>query len=221
MITAEHELQISKKARYYTYGNDITSARYIWFACHGYGQLGKYFINNFRGLDPELHFVVAPEGLHRFYLDGFSGRVGATWMTKEARLDDIEDYVRFLDSVFEHSGASAKNTEQQIVAFGFSQGVATISRWITMGAHRPDIAVFWAGSFPPDLEPVRSTNAFQNIHTICTSGADDPFITQENIKETKKQLSALAIDPTWHRFSGAHVIPQDALQAVVNLFSQK
>lgn len=218
MGTAERELQISKKARYYTYGHDITRARYIWLACHGYGQLGKFFINNFRSLDPDLHFVVAPEGLHRFYLEGFSGRVGASWMTKEARLDDISDYVNYLDSVLHHCGASAKKPGQHIVAFGFSQGVATISRWVALGSHRPDIAVFWAGTFPPDLEPIRSTNAFQNIQTICTSGDDDPFITVENIQETQRQLLALKIDPLWFRFPGAHVITPPALQDVVNLF---
>ena len=37
---------------------------------------------------------MAPEGLSRFYLEGFSGKVGATWMTREDRLNDIDNYLR-------------------------------------------------------------------------------------------------------------------------------
>src|SRR5690554_3872961 len=40
--------------------------------------------------------------MHRFYRKGTQGRVGASWMTKEARLDDIEDNHKYLDKLAEH-----------------------------------------------------------------------------------------------------------------------
>ena len=59
----------------------------------------QYFIKKFEQLKrPEILFV-APEGLHRFYLKGNAGRVGSSWMTKEDRLNDIDDYNRMLDQV--------------------------------------------------------------------------------------------------------------------------
>lgn len=219
MEANEHTIHISKKARYYTFGKDITRARTIWFACHGYGQLGKYFVRNFHHLDPDLHFVVAPEGMHRFYLDGFSGRVGATWMTKEARLEDIEDYITFLDAVCVESGIAAKGDGQKLIAFGFSQGVATIVRWIAMGGVRPDQTILWSGSFPPDLEPISAGNAFKELPVLCCIGDEDQLVKEEQILATKSHLNALDITPKWLRFKGGHSIPKDALDEAFRLLS--
>ena len=94
-----NKIKISKTAKYTTYGNP-DKASIIIFALHGYGQLVQFFIRKFQVLDAEQYFVVAPEGLHRFYLKGSSGRVGASWMTKEERQSDIEDYINYLDDLF-------------------------------------------------------------------------------------------------------------------------
>jgi hypothetical protein len=74
--------------RYHTCGEDITRARYIWFVGHGYGQLASSFILHFAALDPQAQVVIAPQGLHRFYLEGRGGCLGALGMTREARQDD-------------------------------------------------------------------------------------------------------------------------------------
>src|SRR5690606_41470350 len=93
-------IQINKSARYETFGN-ISKADTIVFALHGYGQLVSYFIKKFNTLNPEKYFIVAPEGLHRFYLNGSSGRVGASWMTKEDRENDIKDYINYLNHLWD------------------------------------------------------------------------------------------------------------------------
>ena len=51
--------------------------REIWFVVHGYGQLAEYFIRHFRGLDDGTRYIVAPEGLSRFYVKEWT-RVGAS-----------------------------------------------------------------------------------------------------------------------------------------------
>lgn len=212
----EGKINISKTARYYTCGN-VNTAKHIWFVLHGYGQLAKYFIRNFAHLNPDDYFIVAPEGLHRFYLNGFDGRVGATWMTKEARLDDIDDYVQFLDTVFKETAEENLNDGKVFTCFGFSQGVATASRWIAYGKHKPERAIFWAGSFPPDLEPVVARKSFESIKTLCCVGTDDPFVKQKQIDETKKHLSALNIHAKWITYSGDHKIPTAELSRVIDI----
>lgn len=209
----ETQISISKTARFYTYGNANT-AKQIWFVLHGYGQLAKYFIRNFHHLNPEEHFVVAPEGFHRFYLNGFDGRVGATWMTKEARLDDIDDYVKFLDQVAEKVIVPYLDDSKTFIAFGFSQGVATASRWIAYGKFKPQKAVFWAGSFPPDLEPLKASASFQSIKTLCCVGTDDPFVKEKQVEDTKKQLEALQITASWITYTGEHKIPPTELDRI-------
>ena len=214
MQDRETKIKITKTARYQTYGN-LNTAKHVWFVLHGYGQLAKYFIRNFHVLNPDEHFVVAPEGFHRFYLNGFDGRVGATWMTKEARLDDIDDYVSFLDQVYE-TAIPDGTTEKTVITFGFSQGVATASRWIAYGKHKPNKAIMWAGSFPPDLEPVKAEKSFSSIQTFCCVGTADPFVKEKQIEATKKHLEGLRIDADWFTYKGAHKIPKAELKRIID-----
>src|SRR5437868_12076424 len=91
----EHFLDTTRTARYFTLGDPVSAAE-LWFVGHGYGQLASRFLERFRGIDVEGRCIVAPEGLSRFYLTDTptERRVGASWMTREDRLHEIDDYVR-------------------------------------------------------------------------------------------------------------------------------
>ena len=91
----ERFIRVERTARFHVLG-DIRTCRELWVVVHGYGQLGRYFLNNFTGME-EGRCIVAPEGLSRFYLDAEHSRVGATWMTREDRLHEIEDHIAYLD----------------------------------------------------------------------------------------------------------------------------
>lgn len=215
----ENILSIPKTCRYCTYGN-TTNPQTIWFTLHGYGQLAKYFIKNFESLNPEENLVVAPEGFHRFYLDGMKGRVGASWMTSEDRLTDISDYVNYLDMLHTEIRGNLKNQNHRLIVLGFSQGVATASRWMALGNTKPDAAIFWAGSFPPDLLPADSKRWFDDIPTWCVVGDEDEYISEENLERAKEHLDKLGIQPEWHRYRGGHKIPVDAFNDLAGLLSK-
>lgn len=218
MQTKEEKITIDKTARYFTFGNP-KNAKNIWFVFHGYGQLAKYFIRNFEHLNPDENYIVAPEGLYRFYLDGFSGRVGATWMTKESRLSDIEDYVRFIDATFETAISLYIKPDSKITALGFSQGVATVSRWVAYGNHKPDRLLLWAGSFPPDLEPAEAKKSFTDLPTLCCVGDSDPFVNEKHIEATRDQLAALDIEAEFLTYSGGHKIPSVEFDRIAREFT--
>src|SRR2546425_6931053 len=97
----EHQFSTSRSARYFTLGSPQHAAD-VWLVCHGYGQLASRFLERFRPLEAERRCIVAPEGLSRFYLTDSPAerRVGASWMTREDRLHEIDDYVRYLDGVY-------------------------------------------------------------------------------------------------------------------------
>src|SRR4051812_41555257 len=120
-------LKVEKTARVVTNDADPKKIRSVWLIAHGYGHLANYFINKFSELNSTDNLVIVPEGLHRYYLNGHSGKVGASWMTKEEREKDIEDYVNYLDKVYE---TYISPLEDKIIvnALGFSQGGATICR---------------------------------------------------------------------------------------------
>ena len=118
----QKNISINKTARYFTLGNPNEKIETIWFLCHGYGQLANYFLKNFEILNNGKNLLVAPEGLHRFYLNGFGGRVGASWMTREDRLNDIKDYIGFLDQLYLEIVNPFKSRNIKINVLGFSQG---------------------------------------------------------------------------------------------------
>lgn len=96
---AHYKIRTEKTGHYFTHGTMTEKTRYVWVCLHGYGQLGKFFIQRFEFLDPALHFVVVPEGLNRFYFEGVNEKPVASWMTKEDRLDEIADYVLYLEAL--------------------------------------------------------------------------------------------------------------------------
>jgi hypothetical protein len=69
-----HSIQVERTARYYTLGTAGPSTQQFWIACHGYGQLAERLISKFRDLDTDRQFVLAPEGLSKFLLEGSVGR---------------------------------------------------------------------------------------------------------------------------------------------------
>ena len=96
----KHKLKVSKTAIYHSEGN-LKTAKTIWIVLHGYGMLAEFFIKKFNPILNTETCVIAPEGLSKFYSKGFYGRVGATWMTKQNREDEIEDYINYLDQLYE------------------------------------------------------------------------------------------------------------------------
>ena len=47
---------------------------------------------------PAARLLIAPEGLSRFYHEDHES-IGASWMTREERLEEIKDYLMYLDLV--------------------------------------------------------------------------------------------------------------------------
>ena len=129
----ERFIRVGRTARFHQLGDPLTAPR-LWVVVHGYGQLARYFLNAFApvaGADA----VVAPEGLSRFYLDDAHQRVGAAWMTREDREHEIDDHVRYLDALIELLQPTAGRRPLHVL--GYSQGVATVARWLARGRARP------------------------------------------------------------------------------------
>ena len=122
----EHFL-VQRQMRYTVFPETPTKGKTLVIVLHGYGQLTEFFSKKFQELGNEF-VVICPEGMHRFYLEGTSGRVGASWMTKEWREQDIIENINALNGLVE---SIVKQLEPvKIIVVGFSQGVATAARWI-------------------------------------------------------------------------------------------
>jgi hypothetical protein len=109
----EHRLVTTRRARYYTIGGGEQPLSEAWIVLHGLGQLASVFIEYFQSIASPGRLIVAPEALNRYYVTpGASGRtadakVGATWMTRMDRENEIADYVDFLDAVWRETSTGA------------------------------------------------------------------------------------------------------------------
>lgn len=205
---------IQRSARYFLSSEPSALQTKLCFVLHGYGQLPQYFIRKFQALNRSDILFVAPEGLHRFYLQGNAGRVGASWMTKEERLEDIADYNRMLDQIAEE--LLSQNDYQKIAILGFSQGVATACRWANNTRHKFDSLISWAGAFPPDLDfkAALANLKPRELHLLC--GNEDEFISEERLKEHLNFLAEKGIQPQLQRFEGGHDIYKAPLEELMN-----
>lgn len=218
----EHHLSIVRTARYYLQGEPSTRTHRLWVVCHGYGQLAAYFLRHFAFLaeaDPGT-VVVAPEGLSRFYLQGNGGRVGASWMTRDDRLSEINDHVAFLNQVVDDI-LSQCAPDVEVTVLGFSQGTATVSRWLAQAAFRPARLILWAGGFPDDLPPALARRLLAGLPLALVVGTDDEFITPAQATEQLEQLRQLGAAPEFISFPGPHALNRAVLARLAGFASNE
>jgi predicted esterase len=137
--------------------------------------------------------------------------VGATWMTKENRLMDIENYITCLDSIHQKE---IGNRNIKTTLFGFSQGAATVVRWAMNGKVNFERLILWAGLFPPDMDFEKGAGLLKNKKIIEVLGKQDQFITKDRIKEMMQLNQKLKIDPSIIEFEGEHEINNGILEGI-------
>ena len=208
---SEHKISVTKTLRYFTHGSS-DQAKYLLIALHGYGQLPEYFVRKFAHLSNE-YFVVAPEGMHRFYLKGSSGRVGASWMTKEARLDDIADNLGYLELLLNE--LTKESNFERIVLLGFSQGGATAARFFFSQTHfKIDQLILWGSVFPPDVSvPSADTNSTHTSTKQFVVGLHDPYFSPEDRKELSEYFQSIGFKV--YLYDGLHDIHAETLSELL------
>lgn len=211
----EHSIPTSRTARYFTLGTpgsgESGGVREVWFLCHGYGQLAARFLERFRALESPERCLVAPEGLSRFYRSESPAerRVGASWMTREDRLNEIDDYVRYLDAVY--AVVAPPPGPRGVTALGFSQGTATVCRWAALGTSRIDRLVLWGGEVPPDLDITR----LRVPRLLLVYGTRDEFFTPKVVAANEARLREHGIRYELLSFDGGHEIHAATLRSLL------
>lgn len=215
-LTAEFNF----KGRYFKLGeiNDQTKA--VWFVVHGYGQLAQYFLLKFKSLIAHNICVIAPEGLSHYYLEDASSRsktgstrVGASWMTRENRLADIENYLTYLNRIFEREIGNNKNLDVTIL--GFSQGAATASRWALSDSIYFRRLILWAGILPPDMDFEKGKQLLKEKEVKVVYGKNDPYLNESRFGEMQALSEKLAINPKPLVFDGGHEIHEATLLSLI------
>jgi predicted esterase len=229
----ERRIAVARTARYFTLGALTPSTREVWIVLHGYAQLADHFLRSFRTLDDGSRFIVAPEALSRFYSEGGSGHVGASWMTKVDRESEIEDYVGYLDALAddvlsslrrdgdaEHEWnetvavieAATTSDRTRLVVLGFSQGAATAARWACRGRHRVDALVLWGGMLPPEIDLSRDGDRLSGLVSVL--GTHDEYRDDAAMSLERDRLRSAGIPFESIEFDGTHRVETEPLERV-------
>lgn len=208
---AHYKIRAEKTGHYFTHGTLTGETKFVWVCLHGYGQLAKYFIQRFEFLDPRIHYVIAPEGLNRFYFEGVNERPVASWMTREDRLDEIADFVLFIEAL-RNNLRWDKHAEIKVIYLGFSQGVTTLIRWLHDIGPRADFLLMWAGGLPDDLLFSKRQEYFKQLESHYFVGDKDPYFTPELVMDKKQMLDDMGIQYKLHEYPGTHKVDEATLK---------
>ena len=212
----EHHLETRRTARYFTLGERVEPPSEIWIACHGYGQLAERFLQKLAPLDDGRRLIVAPEALSRFYVQGAGGpdsKVGASWMTREDRLREMEDYVGYLDAVHAEVRGRPGSGSAPLTALGFSQGTATATRWALRGKARVNRLVLWAGVLPPEIDLRAEADRLNAMDLTLVAGEQDDWVNA-NLPIQQPALEQAGVRYRMITFKGGHSIDAETLAAL-------
>ena len=211
-MPTNHHTSVPRTAHYSTLGTAGKHIKHIWIACHGYGQLASKFITKFEEVLDEETFVVAPEGLSRFYFGGnFSGEVAASWMTKGDRLHEINDQCNWLDIIYDKY-VPQMSDEVQITIMGFSQGVATAFRWVQSRCRPCNNLIAWAGRIPEDVNYKEIQEYIDAKDIYFVYGLQDQFLTEQRVTFFRTEMKELGLKVEETSFDDKHVVHRPTLK---------
>lgn len=198
----------TKTACVYSLGNIENNTATVWILIHGYAQKGDVFLQSFQELANENILLVAPEALNKFYTKGGYGDVVASWMTRDNRENEIENYVAYIESVvtyFQQKGFTTFNI------LGFSQGVATVSRFLKFSSIISfDKVILFAGEIPAEVDYNQLSN-FKKLFYIC--GDNDPFFNATAMQAKYSNIAGMQ----FMLFEGGHIISTAILKQIVSI----
>lgn len=214
----EHRFRTPRSARYFTLGQPGTDVKDVWIALHGYGQLARDFLAGFEPVAAPGRLIVAPEALSRFYpgspdARGPGARVGASWMTREDRLAEIDDQVVYFDGL---AGALLPSLAPgaRIRALGFSQGASAACRWAALGTIPVSELIVWAGEIPADLPSDVLAERFGRMIVHLIAGSRDRLVPEAVVAHQEARLRAAGLEPRIHRFDGGHRLDSGVLRTL-------
>ena len=195
-----HTMMVEKTARWFHIGSTPSESSKILIALHGYGQHPAFMLDGLKPLLKDDLCILAPEGLSRFYIKGTDGRVGASWMTRDERLTDINDHINYLNTWW----AGLKVAEgAEVIVLGFSQGVATAARWLAAGFPASKV-ILHSGTVPPEWDESHPEFHPRISKWISIRGKDDPIYLQNSHDAYATLFGILGLNFETHLVEGNH-----------------
>jgi predicted esterase len=212
----KHFITVKKTARFFTIGTLNEETTHIWFLIHGYAQTAENLIAPFESLGSN-HFIIAPEGLNKFYSRGFRGTPVASWMTSLEREHEIEDYLSYLTQLSNEMELEKFGSAKKIL-LGFSQGVSTQTRFANYYPGVFDYLILVAGEIAKEFQEIKPPNLFK-VPTLFLVGDEEQLIDEEKIQNQARNLSLDEVE--FIRFRGKHEVNIDTIEKALKFVNSR
>ena len=133
-------------------------------------------------------------------------------MTSEDRDAEMNDYVGYLDLLHDEIFSVVDRAKVRLWALGFSQGVATVARWVARGKVEPQRVVLCSGMLPAELDTGAAKRLTLYRPLTLTYGDDDEFAGTDRVLAEEAKLARLGIPYEIMRFKGGHTITPELLR---------
>jgi predicted esterase len=100
------------------------------------------------------------------------------------------------------------------VVLGFSQGVATVCRWVAHGRVRADDLVLWSGSLPPELFPLGDGSRLRESRLTIVTGDSDEYATDKVKRHQAEMLRESSLEFSLVTHPGGHEVYGDVLRSL-------
>ena len=214
MKTEEKQITYKHTNSYSTLNTLTSQTRNVWFVCHGLGYLSRYFLNYFKAFPAEHNYIIAPQAPSKYYQGNDFKHVGACWLTKENTHTENENIMAYLDTVYD----TEKIPQHcNLIAFGYSQGVSVLLRWIARKKVSPSKIIIYAGGIPEEL--TAENFSFLDVSKTTTYhvfGNNDPYINNQRLEHEFDKLQTLFGNTVVHRsFEGGHELKTSILSEFI------
>ena len=208
------QISIPKTHKYSQLGEFSEKTNTVWIVLHGYGMLSEFFIKKFECILNGSTVVIAPEGSNRFYLENNYYRVGASWMTKLDKEKDIEDNMSFIQTLYSNAVDEIGHTNFKLNTLGFSQGGATLTRWIMSNNITVDSLILWGSDIPKDCLTSEKKSRWSSIDVKLVIGNQDEYINEENKQKVIDLISSYGLKYELVEYEGSHKIIEKELEKI-------
>ena len=205
------QISIPKTHKYSQLGEFSEKTNTVWIVLHGYGMLSEFFIKKFECILNEKTVVIAPEGSNRFYLNNNYSRVGASWMTKVDKEKDIEDNISFIETLYTKIVDDIGHNNFKLKTLGFSQGGATLVRWIMSSSLKVDSLILWGSDIPKDSLITQNKSRWSSMNIKIVIGKKDEYISDENKKKVIDAVNSYGLSYKLIEYDGPHKIIESEL----------
>jgi predicted esterase len=212
MNSTEKEIVYTISNSYTTLNSLTSKTKNVIFACHGMGYLSRYFLKYFKGLNSDDNYIIIPQAQSKYYIAPKMKHVGASWLTKENTLKEMENIISYFDNVL----SNEKIENLNFIFLGYSQGVSVAMRYLAKRKIIVSKLILMSGGIPKELTPKDFKYLKNKAVIYFVYGDKDEYISEDFLNSEKKRLEDLFSNIKYIEFDGNHEIKTEIIESIIN-----